>query len=305
MNKFIQTLYDNLKAKELSDGSINLYIRNLKKLGGDFKSFVFLKKPEEVLSKIEGLKPNTRRAYLISIVSSLNSYGDKYKSLANKYYKLMINLDKEIKGTPTSEMNEAQKKNWESWDSILDVYNKLGSELVLKKKITVAEYNKLLEYVVLSLYVLVQPRRNLDYMKMYICFNGDTSDKTKNYIDYKNKEFVFNVYKTANTYNQTKLPIPDSLMKVINMYITYHPLLIGKKKVGCVPFLVNANGEPLNKINSITRILNKIFGKKISSSMLRHIWISNKYGDIQKEREADAKAMGHSITTQQEYIKEL
>jgi hypothetical protein len=37
--------------------------------------------------------------------------------------------------------------------------------------------------------------------------------------------------------------------------------------------------------------------------MLRHIYLSSKYGDDLKEREKDAKIMGHSLQTQKDYIK--
>jgi hypothetical protein len=67
--------------------------------------------------------------------------------------------------------------------------------------------------------------------------------------------------------------------------------------------LVKADGSPLNTVNSITRILNKIFGKKIGSSMLRHIYLSSKYGDTIKEMEKDGVAMAHSSSVQREYIK--
>jgi hypothetical protein len=43
--------------------------------------------------------------------------------------------------------------------------------------------------------------------------------------------------------------------------------------------LYSTNG---NKLTSpqVTRILNKVFDKNVSSSMLRHIYLTNKYKDI-------------------------
>jgi hypothetical protein len=54
-------------------------------------------------------------------------------------------------------------------------------------------------------------------------------------------------------------------------------------------------------VNAITRILNRIFGRKVAASMLRHIYLSDKY-DI-KEMKADADAMGHSLEEQKKYMK--
>ena len=66
-------------------------------------------------------------------------------------------------------------------------------------------------------------------------------------------------------------------------------------------FLVNADGSPLAAVNAITRILNKTLGKKVGSSMLRHIFLSSKY-DI-TEMNKDANAMAHSVEEQKRYLK--
>jgi hypothetical protein len=300
-------LKTKLKEKDLSDGSINLYLRNLKKLNDnqEFKTLKFLSKPEEVMEKIKDLKDNTKRQYLISIVSCLKALGKQ--SLYKKYYKLMLNIHDKIKEKPTEEMTETQKKNWLNWDDILKKYEEMKDKLKLNKtKITEQQYNDLLHFTILSLFVLIQPRRNLDYMKMMITFNSNTEDKKFNYLDVKKNQFIFNVYKTAK--EETKkndgsliLDIPEDLMKVLDTYIKFHPL---KNKNENIPFLVYYNGEPLNKVNTITRILNKIFGKKIGASMLRHSFLSYKYGDLLKEQEKDAKAMSHNINTQKDYIKQ-
>jgi hypothetical protein len=71
-----------------------------------------------------------------------------------------------------------------------------------------------------------------------------------------------------------------------------------------VPFLVNFGGEGLKSINSITRILNKVFGKNIGVSMLRHSYLTSKYGKQSKEMEDDAMKMGHSSGQQKAYIKD-
>ena len=58
---------------------------------------------------------------------------------------------------------------------------------------------------------------------------------------------------------------------------------------------------PVDKENGITRILNKIFGKKVGSSMLRHIYLSSKYNITEMKEDADA--MGHSTKEQKDYLK--
>jgi hypothetical protein len=63
------------------------------------------------------------------------------------------------------------------------------------------------------------------------------------------------------------------------------------------------DGKPLSQVNAITRILNKTFGKKVGSSMLRHIYLSSKYGKVVDEMKEDANAMSHSVDMQKDYIK--
>ena len=66
-------------------------------------------------------------------------------------------------------------------------------------------------------------------------------------------------------------------------------------------FLVNADGSPLESVNAITRILNRVFGKNVGSTMLRHIYLSSKY-DV-KEMDDDAEKMAHSSGLQHAYLK--
>jgi hypothetical protein len=311
MNTFTNDLKNNLIEKKLTESSINLYLRNLKKLNNneDFKNFNFLKKPEEILNKLENLKDNTKRQYLISVVSVLNTYGDKYKNLRDKYYKLLKSLTSEINKTPTTEKTETQNKNWISWDEVLEIQNNLKESLnnLKKKNITEAQYMNLLKYVILSLYTEIPPRRNLDWLKMLITFNSDTADEKYNYLDLNKKQFIFNIYKTQKK-GQVIVDIPEKLMEIINLYLKYHPNITFKKNnisnKDNIAFLVYNSGLALNKVNSITRILNKIFNKNVSSSMLRHIYLSNKYGDVLKEQQKDAELMSHNLNTQKDYIKE-
>ncbi|MFN9957216.1 MAG: hypothetical protein ACK55I_29280, partial [bacterium] len=62
------------------------------------------------------------------------------------------------------------------------------------------------------------------------------------------------------------------------------------QRVISVPFLLQPSGRPFN-VNGITRVLNRIFGKKVGSSLLRHIYLTGKYGKILEEQKKDAEAM--------------
>jgi hypothetical protein len=55
------------------------------------------------------------------------------------------------------------------------------------------------------------------------------------------------------------------------------------------------HGEPISKSSDITKILNKIFGRYIGSSMLRNIYLTSKYGSMMKELKDDTSDMGTSV----------
>ena len=122
------------------------------------------------------------------------------------------------------------------------------------------------------------------------------TDTEFNYLDVKNKQFIFNNYKTDHKYNSVVIDIEDDLMSVINNYLKHHPQKNKQKnKKYKVHFLVHIDGEAIEKSGEITKILNKIFGKNISSSMLRNIYLTSKYGSMMKELKEDTSDMSTSV----------
>jgi hypothetical protein len=120
-----------------------------------------------------------------------------------------------------------------------------------------------------------------------------------NYLDVKKHNFIFNNYKTSKVYKQKVEEIPPNLWNIIKMYLRHKPKTES--------FLCNCEGKPLPHVNSITLILNKIFGKRVGVSMLRNIFLSDKYEKIHpllEELSKDTDAMGTSNKTAiNNYIK--
>jgi DNA-binding protein Fis len=309
---FMEDLTQQMKTKkQLSDSSIQAYLRNLRKLNGDevFKNFNFLKDIEVIQRRLDGYKENTKRNYLISIVSVL-SLSDKplIKKLHDKYYSLMMKKNEEInKEVNPNDLTETQEKNWMSWEEVKKTYLKLEKDVdsfVKLKNISEQQYNTLLSYTILSLYIHQAPRRNKDYqiMKLVPEYKPELV-KESNYLDTTKKQFIFNSYKTSSKYGTQIVNISDELWKALQKYFEHHPLLKSKDKNDIVDFLVYPNKQPLDKVNSITRILNKIFEKSIGSSMLRHIYLTGKYGKTLEDQKKDASDMAHSHGQQKDYIK--
>lgn len=304
---FKTDLENKFKNKNISQSSINLYLRNLEKLNDDtpLKNLNFLNPLETIKNKLVDYKPNTFRGYLISICSALHfETGKKMKKLYEEYYNLLMETNKELKEKEkTQEKTETQKENWISWEDVEKKQKDL-EEIVNKfkdaKEINQHKYNTLLEYVIVSLYILISPKRNQDWALMNIIYKDEPNLSTdKNYLSYSDETFIFNKYKTSKTKGELKEKIPEKLMNIINIYFKFHPLLKGKKinKSINIPFLVYYDGKEFSSVNSITRILNRVFDKKIGSSMLRHIYLTSKYGNTMKEMKEDAQIMGHDVST--------
>jgi len=294
----------------VSESTANLYLRTLLMLNDKkpFSTLAFLKKKDAVAAKLETYADSTKKGILASIVSVLSLYKDKatYKAIYKHYYDLMMSKSKEVKEAESAragEKSEKQKKNWSSWEDVQkteEELNKSAAEIMNKKHLTAPEAEKILQSVVLSLYTKIQPRRNQDYLNMLVVKKwSDNMSADHNYLDLTGNQFIFNKYKTAKKYGVQKIAIPDDLLNILVSYLKHHPLWRESKGKAAVPFLVSPGGIPITALNGITRILNKIFGKKIGSSMLRHIFLSDKYSALKEDMAEDAEAMGHSVGEQQ------
>jgi hypothetical protein len=295
----------SLQTKDITPSSLNLYTKNLLRLndGQPIKNLKFLKDPAAVLEKISKYSQNTQRTYIISIVSLLKQ-DPKQKKLYDQYYKILLDFNNKLKNNTGK--SDKQTDNWISQDDVLNKQKELMQVLPsLKTKITPDQYYKLVDLLILSLYTLQAPRRNLDYLKMNVVNKYDPSLSTENnYLDLKNKQFIFRNYKTKKTYTDQVVPISDELYEIIKIYLKYHPLKALTKGKFNIPLLVDGNNEPLKNSNEITRILNKIFSKKIGSSMLRNIYLTDKYSNKMDQLNDDTTAMGTSVNTAQtNYIK--
>lgn len=299
--------------RKIAESSANAYIKVLYALNErkPFKNLTFLKATDGIDKRISEYADSTQRAILASVVSVLSLFKDKatFKKPYLHYYDEMMSRAKVSKETESkNEKTEKQETNWLSWEDV----EKHRSELLEKvdkfaksKILTPSEYDTLLQYVVLALYTEIQPRRNQDYLDMFVVKKWtDAMPKDKNYLDLSSKKFVFHKYKTAKKYGVQTEEIPETLWTSLSLFLKHHPgwKVVANRKTP-VKLLVSHANEPIVAVNAITRLLNRIFGKKVGSSMLRHIYLSDKYGDTLTEMKKDSEAMGHSLGTQKAYVK--
>lgn len=303
-------LEEVFKDKKITDSSKKLYCSNLKRLNGglEVKDFKFLSNIEKIGEIVKDSKPNTQRNYYIvicSVLGELKKTNKKYEKLYNTYYAILSQLNATLKDQTAK--TEVENENWISQQAI---HNKLTSKMEIlkeinkKRKINKEQFERLLDLIILGLYTLQPPRRNIDYLNMFIInnpYNVEEHGTTKNFLDLVNKKFIFNNYKTAGTYKTQIVSINDELFNIIKLYIKLRGL-----KESNIPFLVDYEENPIMESNALTKKLNNIFdGKKIGSSMLRKLYLTNKYSDVMNEMKEDVKDMGTSSNVAQtNYIKQ-
>jgi hypothetical protein len=293
-------IHKELKEKrEIADITASQYIRTLYSLNSElpFKNLAWLKNTASIELRLEQYAESTQKTMLSTIVSTLSLMGPSYKKVFAYWYNRMMEKSVESRNKDSTIKSPKQEKNWLSWDVILAHEKRLEKEVENLKQVTPADWPTVLGFMVLSLYTKFSPRRNQDYQFMKVVKTEKQVGKDFNYYVTDSKQFVFNKYKTANVHGEQRFDVPKELVDAITLYLKKHPSANKKS----FDFLVQADGTPLPSVNSITRILNKIFGKNVGTTMLRHIYLSSKY-DV-KEMNEDAEKMGHTSGMQHEYMK--
>jgi len=292
----METIVATIKSNRpnLSSSSLRTYGYVLKKLLGqldieekDFKKI--LDHPQKVLEILKDQTPQSRKTTLAVLISLFgrNEKTDLFHNQmlrdAQKYNDILKSQNKTTK----------QTENWMSWAEVQKVYNDLYKHLNplwKKQKLSKKDLLNLVDLIMLSVYVLIPPRRSTDYVLMKI----KNYTEKDNYLDLKKGEFVFNQYKTAKTYGQNIVKIPTKLKTLLKKWVAVNPTDY---------LLFDSKMSPLTQ-SRLTIKLNNIFDKNISSSLLRHIYITDvvlKDAPKITELEKVASQMGHSTSAQAEY----
>lgn len=252
---------------------------------------------ERILDIVNGkASENTKKNYLAAIVKMMRTAEYSEENI-KPYFDLM--LEKVEKTKPSEYWNDKQKEALMTMEEIENIRKNM---LVGISNFTNRHnYDQLLDYVILSLYTLIPPRRN-EYYNMEVIHSPEEIQDGKNYLVWsaKKKFFVFQEYKTKKAYGKQVETIPNKLIDVLKLYLTARDKIALTSK----QFLVKYGDLDMENSNEITRRLNKILGRKVGASMLRHIFLSETFGDTVKKMEQIAGDMGHSVQQQKDYIKQ-
>ena len=290
---FRETIEHNLKEKRpnLSASSLKTYVSILynlhKKLNADGDDIKWFDEDEKILEDLKDKPPSSRKTVLSALFVLTNK---------PEYNKVMLEDCKH-----TNDQYKEQKKSkkeedgWVSVDDIKKIYDDLLEKVkeMFSHKL-ISNYQTIINFILLGCLGGVSgiaPRRSLDFADMKI---SGYDPKIDNY--YKAGKFIFNKYKTAKDYGEQVIDVKSKAPE-------FNAIL--SKWVKCNPtdyLLFSSNQQKLTS-PQITRMLNKLFGKNTSVDLLRHIYLTNKYGKLQEEMVEDSKNMAHSLAQQALYIK--
>ena len=322
-----------LEPRKLSSTSVDNYCRYIGYLANKYEpehkyiNNAFLTTYyTEILEYLMTLQPASRRAHLAAICVCLSPSGRNLPSHQDQgaydlYRPMVWCLNEEYTASKkTQTLSVKEKANWCDWSELTDIRDGYGTELRklgYKQSSTVEEKKGDLllikKYLVAGLYTYNPPRR-LEYAEMsritYVDYNKLDREvrQSNNYCVSKsmkkNKFFSFAKVKSTDPDEPVvKIDVDPELNKIINMWYSMTP--------GKTPFLLNPLGEAFSK-NNLSKFLDiKVFkptGKKISTNMLRHIYLSNVYSQDKAIvfKEELAKKMNHSVKTMEYvYVKKL
>lgn len=252
-------------------------------------------------------KPNTRKTKLASVIVFLRCIlTDKNKkqidlALAD-YGKVIEELTGDVKnGLVDGEKSEKQKTNWITKEEASTVEQHLKDAVTADVK-TPKDLMNFRNYVLFSLYQDIPTRNEMADTK--IIFKPTKKQEASlsdeyNYIvlDKKTKTatYVLNTYKTSKVYGKKTITLTGSLYPLLTHYKTAVEKFNGDSQFA---FLNNSADAKLtrNRLGVIYSGLGAVVGKKLGTSLNRHIAISDVV-PLDKMK-ALADKMGNSVAEQ-------
>lgn len=251
-------------------------------------------------------KPNkTKNLILCSIQAILGD--EKLEEYKEEMYNLEVEYKKVIN---KNQKSDTQKGNWKTHDEIIkivDTYYNNNKHLFKKNKLNDVEEQIIQNMIIMAITSgkYFEVRRSKDWYNFRI--DENINENEDNYYDITDKGMVliFNDYKTVQSKGKQTIEIlkTDDIYNILKDYIEI------KNDTSSKYLLTDKNGNQLSHITFNQR-LNKLYGAKIGSSMIRHIKTTNDINNMAKsgvftleDIQNSANGMGHNIITHLQYYK--
>jgi len=233
------------------------------------------------------LSKKIEQSSVISYLSAILWYSKAHNINKDKYEEISKKICEhnkiEKEKLLNNELSEKTLDKYVNWKTIMEVHK------LLKLLYENNTQNKKLHmyYTILSLYVLMPPRRVLDYIELYNDPNQEIiQDQIIKYsetnslqiinknIEFENKNyyvdngtrgyFIFHLYKTRKTYGIQYLELNNELNLILRNYIHKNNIHIGEK-------ILKLNHETFSYC--LERIFMSYISKQLTVNDLRHIYI--------------------------------
>jgi hypothetical protein len=307
----------------------------------DIKEIDYLQDEETLNSLKEAVEKKTSlRAYLNTMFVLLQVIDQDSPLLLDIKAEITLINQNEFKKSKYQLKSDKEQENWLSWGEVKKFYRDLTDQytsIKKKKNLDTTDLEFIQKYTLLSCYMLIPPRRLMDFARLY--FVDDAQDlfhsesviklsdlitvdevlKKNNYV-YKdtNKKFyfVFNQYKTSKLYGSQKFEMPFKLGRIFTYWfkvnrerlnLFYHQ---NTYPIHAPAVFLNSSGLPMSSVHigkSLSSLFKKKFDKNISAGLLRHIYISHFLKDSRTlhDRQNVANKMGHSPAIAEEVYRKL
>lgn len=286
----------------LAESTINVYNHSLRKVKEllsvkDDKEFLKYRKYIKKVLEIQDIRLSTKKGYLAAISHMIkNNYNnDKIVTEYNKAVKKLSEIINDEKDD--NKLVNRENERYIEWDDILKLRDSIKKD----------DYNGYLKYLILCLYTMTPPRRSKDYALMKIVKSTkEAKDDNYNYLILNSKggTFIFNQYKTKNSYGSQEINVPSDLLKVIKYWIKNY-------NINGEWLLVNLQGNNYSD-NALTKyiisFMEKLTGKRFGVGMFRVSYVTHlnkSLGSMMSlnRRKKEAKGMAHSVSTSLKYIR--
>jgi len=277
------------KRPNLNEKSIKTYTSILNSISKqlklkDVKDF---NKTKEILEHLKDMPGSIRKTRLSALLVITGN--DDYKK------QMLEDINNYNKDKKNGNKNEKETNAWMTKEEIQKIFNSLKKRASVNYKkgdLKMKELQEIQDFVMLSLFILIPPRRALDFTELKIK-NVDT--EKDNFI--KNKTMVFNIYKTSKQKGQDKIEIPKDLKLILNKWLRVNPTDY---------LLFDSKGNKLTSVK-VNQRFNKIMNKpNFSVNMFRKVFLTSKYKDTvkkMKKLEEDMEDMGSSTKQISHYVK--
>lgn len=247
-------------------------------------------KLSDILKVIEDseAKTATRLMYLNTIIAL-----KKHQAIdgnVEPFFKLRLKLqDQAEKAKIQSNITDAQK---ESFDALtLDELSKFVAELKEQKD---KNFKALETYLLLAIMIFKPLRNDLQEIRIVRRIAETKREGNVVYVPRSGPcKMILKDYKTSKTYGPISYELPIDVSDAIRQIATPNREFLFQTR----------EGAPLTSSNLTHRLQNiikKKFGVRAGSTILRKIFVTDKYRDVVKEMKEDAAVMGHSTQMQQE-----